>query len=76
MKGKDKTMYIKLKMREAWRKFFPELKPVGYDDQENPCYTLEDIAKALDLTIEEVREAFNDLDPKRIIPPDKLNRIQ
>ncbi len=69
-------MDIKSKMREGLRKFFPELKPVGYDDQDNPCYTMEDIAKALDLTVEEVREAFNDLDPEHIIPPDKLHRVQ
>ncbi len=69
-------MDIKLKMREGLRKFFPDLKPIGYDDQENPCYSVEDIAKALDLTPEEVREELDALDPEHIVPPDKLNRIQ
>ena len=41
-------------LREGMSEHFPDLKPVGYDDQGNPVYSLADIAQALDVPEDEL----------------------
>ena len=56
---------------------FPDLKPVGYADDGRPCYGIEDAAKALGLTEEEVYESLYN-NPNRdqyLISSDKVHMI-
>ncbi|WP_028582731.1 hypothetical protein [Desulfogranum japonicum] len=48
----------------ATKQSFPDLQPVGYDAEGSPCYTVHELAQALDITEEEAAEIIAEKEEK------------
>ncbi|PIE69653.1 MAG: hypothetical protein CSA21_01165 [Deltaproteobacteria bacterium] len=59
---------------------FPELQPVGYDKQGNPCYSLAQLAESLGMSEEEAQAFINEKEQKHgvvhHVEPDDTSSLQ
>ena len=69
------TPEIKQAMDEAFNMLYgKDLKPVGYDDNGDPCYSMKDVCEVVGCTEE---QAIDDLGGTReILSPEQVHRIQ
>ncbi|MBU1008390.1 hypothetical protein KKA53_04925 [Candidatus Dependentiae bacterium] len=61
------------RIREGMPKFFPGLKPSHFDEKGNPCYSVDDVCKALNMDRDEF---LSSVDPEDIKNGSDLSRVQ
>jgi hypothetical protein len=71
----NQTPEIKAAMDNAFHHVYTDLKPAGYDDNGQPCYSMEDVCEVMGCTEEEAMENLKGSEGM-LLTPDEIHTVQ